>query len=358
MKTSPQLRFRLFFVACWMSGCSPIAAQMITGTWKGRINRQKVEIKIIQRGDSLTGTSYYYESGNNFRRYSIRGFFDESTNSVVWWDDQLIEERSGRLSIITPGRIPMLSRADFNCPGDGRMMLDGQAVKKEDETERRVDLHLDKTGQPLFEDEWDPVIENYTTGANDPEVIDSVAAIALQNQKQEKNQDSAPYAVNPVNKKAPDPQIPAINQKPEKEPVQSPSVAVTTADQSLPVSIEEKFERREKIFIKEIPISGDTVELRFYDNAEIDGDSISLFLNNRLLYRHIRLTGNAYIVKLALSDLPDTNELTMVAENLGTIPPNTSYMIALVNGIRHDAYLASSEGSSAMIRLVKKQPEP
>ncbi len=44
---------------------TPLAAQMITGTWKGRINSQKVEIKIIQKGDSLTGTSYYYESANN-----------------------------------------------------------------------------------------------------------------------------------------------------------------------------------------------------------------------------------------------------------------------------------------------------
>jgi hypothetical protein len=43
----------------------------------------------------------------------------------------------------------------------------------------------------------------------------------------------------------------------------------------------------------------------------------------------------------------------MVAENMGSIPPNTSYMVAIVNGQRQDAYLASTEGSSAMIRLVK-----
>src|SRR5688572_13531688 len=87
------------------------SAQMITGSWKGKINRQKVELKIIQSGDSLRGTSYYYESANNYRRYSIRGYFDVATNSAVWWDDQLIEERSTRFSISTPGKIPMLSRA-------------------------------------------------------------------------------------------------------------------------------------------------------------------------------------------------------------------------------------------------------
>ena len=102
-------------------------------------------------------------------------------------------------------------------------------------------------------------------------------------------------------------------------------------------------------------MSGDSVELRFYDNAEIDGDSISLFLNNRLLFSHIRLLGSAYVIKLAVSELQQTNELIMVAENLGSIPPNTSYMVALVNGNRYEARLESTEGSSAMVRFVKKE---
>jgi hypothetical protein len=46
----------------------------------------------------------------------------------------------------------------------------------------------------------------------------------------------------------------------------------------------------------------------------------------------------------------------MVAENLGAIPPNTSYMVALVGEKRYDAQLASTENSSAMIKLVKRNP--
>lgn len=135
-----------------------ISAQMITGTWKGKINKQRVEVKIIQQGDSLTGTSYYYESANNYRRYSIKGYFDGNTNAVVWWDDQLLEEKSGRFSISIPGNMPLLSRADFNCPGGGKMMLDGNAAEKEDETDIKGDVHLDKTNNPVFEDEWDFVL--------------------------------------------------------------------------------------------------------------------------------------------------------------------------------------------------------
>ncbi|HMP87625.1 MAG TPA: hypothetical protein PKE63_10135, partial [Lacibacter sp.] len=46
----------------------PGAAQMITGVWKGKIGNglraQRVELKLVQKGDSLVGTSYYYESPN------------------------------------------------------------------------------------------------------------------------------------------------------------------------------------------------------------------------------------------------------------------------------------------------------
>jgi hypothetical protein len=98
---------------------------------------------------------------------------------------------------------------------------------------------------------------------------------------------------------------------------------------------------------------GDSIEIRFYDNAEVDGDSISLFLNGRLLFQHIRLTDKAYTLKLPVSTLQETNELVMVAENLGAIPPNTSFMVAMSGDKRFEAMLASTENSSALIRLYK-----
>ena len=137
-----------------------------------------MQLKIIQNGDSLIGSSYYYESIDHYRRYSIKGYFDPETNEAVWWDDQLIEEKSGRLISPIPGKIPLLSRADFNCPGGSKMMLDGKAAKKEDDIEIKGDVHLDKSNNHMFDDEWDFVIDNYTVGANDPDIIDSIGLIA------------------------------------------------------------------------------------------------------------------------------------------------------------------------------------
>ncbi|MGO8055630.1 hypothetical protein, partial [Rhizobium leguminosarum] len=97
---------------------------------------------------------------------------------------------------------------------------------------------------------------------------------------------------------------------------------------------EEKFKSRKNIVQTIIPITANTIELRFYDNAQVDGDSIALFLNNRMIFKNIRLTDQAYTIKLNASELEDDNELVMVAENLGSIPPNTSFMVAIVGDKR------------------------
>jgi hypothetical protein len=323
---------------------SAIHAQMITGVWTGRINKQKVEVKIIQNGDNLTGTAYYYESGDRYRRYSIKGYFDPNTNEAVWWDDQLLEEKTGTFS--SPGKVPLLSRADFNCPGDGKMMLDGKASKVDNQKERAGDVDLDKTTRANFVDEWDFVIENYTVGTNDPDIIDSIGLISAIRKPNEEEpsrpiieEDTPVVAViEPSTKEIPKPDV-----KPKLPPVSSKQ----------PVTIQEKFTSRKKVFATEIPLSGDSIELRFYDNAQIDGDSISLFLNDKLIFEHIRLTEKAYTIKLPVAELSDANELIMVAENLGSIPPNTSYMVAVMDEKRYEARLESTEGSSALIRLVK-----
>ncbi len=323
---------------------------MITGVWKGKINRQKVEVKIIQNGDNLAGTVYYYESPSNYRRYSIKGYFDPNTNEAVWWDDQLLEEKPG--SISSPGKVPLLSRADFNCPGYGKMILGGKASRVENENEKAGDVNLDKTEWPDFTDEWDFVLENFTVGANDPDIIDSIALLSTAKRPiEEESIKSVPeekaVASTPAEQTVKEIQFP-------KKESKAPSKSLPVGETLKTPTIEEKFIARKKTFATEIPVSGDSIELHFYDNAQIDGDSISLFLNDKLIFEHIRLTEKAYSVKLPVTELNASNELIMVAENLGSIPPNTSYMVALVGEKRYEARLESTEGSSALIRLVKR----
>lgn len=318
---------------------------MITGIWKGKINQQNVEVKIIQKGDNLAGTAYYYESPDRYRRYSIKGYFDSDTNEAVWWDDELIENKTRRSS--KPGKIPMLSRADFNCPGSGRMMLEGSSSRVDNSKEKAGKVDLNKTSSSYFDDEWDFVIDNYTVGANDPEIIDS---IALLTQRKPAAGQERPNNLPPADPDSTTEIItikkPVLQDIPKNNPLDAiPPVAITT---------EQKFSTRINVFALEIPVRGDSIELRFYDNAQIDGDSISLFLNDKLIFQNIRLSDKAFIIRLDVSILQETNELVMVAENLGSIPPNTSYMVAIVGEKRYEARLESTEGSSALIRLVRK----
>lgn len=64
--------FCLLLAALLVSG-NAATAQQITGVWNGLIDGRKVELKLIQNGDSLTGTAYYYQSAQHYRQYSISG---------------------------------------------------------------------------------------------------------------------------------------------------------------------------------------------------------------------------------------------------------------------------------------------
>jgi hypothetical protein len=115
--------------------------------------------------------------------------------------------------------------------------------------------------------------------------------------------------------------------------------------------VQEKLDTRRQVVQATLPLVGDSIELQFFDNAEIDGDSIALFLNDRLLFEHVKLSAEPFVLKLAVAQLPPDASLSMVAENLGAIPPNTSFMMAFVNGQRYTARLESTEGTTAVIRF-------
>ncbi|RYG03942.1 MAG: hypothetical protein EOO02_07275 [Chitinophagaceae bacterium] len=334
-------------------------SQTITGAWKGKIGAYKTELKLIKKGDTLFGTSYYYLSKNNFRRYSIKGYFDSKTNDVIWWDDVLIEAK-GNGPLIGNWKDPYLSIVDFNCPGEDKMLLEGKSTDKNDKEKETGPVNMQKVATSTFADEWDFVLENYFVGANHPDIIDSVAKIAFAMPVIPKGFEAAPVPplpkFAPVEKPVelkPSTKSPGVVKENGKPVVKSPE-AVATPPVVATQTNAEKFATRNNKLQTVIPITAEKIELRFYDNAQVDGDSIALFLNGKMIFEHIRLTEQAYTVFLNASDLGDDNELVMVAENLGSIPPNTSFMVAILGDKRYEARLYANENSSALIRFVRK----
>ena len=118
--------------------------------------------------------------------------------------------------------------------------------------------------------------------------------------------------------------------------------------------IDPKYEKRNSDLIKTIEIDNVTISVDLYDNGEIDGDSISLFFNSKLILSHKRLTDKALTLKLDIDDKQDLNELIMYAENLGTIPPNTALMVVHDGDNRYEVRISSDLQKSGVIRFVHK----
>jgi hypothetical protein len=109
--------------------------------------------------------------------------------------------------------------------------------------------------------------------------------------------------------------------------------------------------------VPEIIVDTGTLRLDFYDNAQVDGDSITVLVNKNVVVSHQRLTTKPITTFIRI-DLNNTfQEIEMVAENLGSIPPNTAMLIITAGEKKYQLYLTSTESKSAMVRFVYDQKE-
>jgi hypothetical protein len=109
---------------------------------------------------------------------------------------------------------------------------------------------------------------------------------------------------------------------------------------------------RESVVVAHIPIKGtDTVRVELYDNGEIDGDSVSLFLNGDLLVQHVKLAAEPKILLIPIDKSLPVNNLLLVAENLGRLPPNTALMVVTVHGKSYNLFLSTDYKKNASIEF-------
>jgi hypothetical protein len=119
--------------------------------------------------------------------------------------------------------------------------------------------------------------------------------------------------------------------------------------------IEREFTERQDVISDEIEVEGDSLNVDFYDNGEIDGDSISIFYNKQLVAFHQKLSSRSVHFDLVLDSAKSINELTMFAENLGSIPPNTALMVIDDGKNKFNIRLSSSLEKNATIRIKRKK---
>ncbi|TCZ69351.1 hypothetical protein [Flaviaesturariibacter aridisoli] len=109
--------------------------------------------------------------------------------------------------------------------------------------------------------------------------------------------------------------------------------------------------------IPEVEVDTGMIRLDFYDNAEIDGDSISVRVNGATILTNKKLDITP-VTAFVHIDLEHTfQEVEMVAVNLGRIPPNTALLIVTAGSKRYKLYLTSTESKSAKVRFIYDPPK-
>ena len=110
---------------------------------------------------------------------------------------------------------------------------------------------------------------------------------------------------------------------------------------------------RENELVKTIITDEKEFKVELYDNGEIDGDRISVYHNNELIVSNKMLSDKPITFTIKADGVP-IHEFVMVAENLGTIPPNTSLMVITAGNQRYELFVTSTEQKNAVVRVEYK----
>jgi hypothetical protein len=162
----------------------------------------------------------------------------------------------------------------------------------------------------------------------------------------------------PIVKPAPKKANPA---PPPKKEVQTSQVVKPRADtSSKTISVVKQSQKifpppplvlktRENALVKRIETEESEIKIELYDNGEIDGDTVSIYHNNTLVKSHARLSDKPISFRISINEEKPLHELVMVAENLGSIPPNTSVMIITAGNKRYEVFISASDQKNAKV---------
>jgi hypothetical protein len=106
---------------------------------------------------------------------------------------------------------------------------------------------------------------------------------------------------------------------------------------------------RENELVKTITTNANQVEINIYDNGTVDNDTISVYVDKKLVLSKKRLSEKAIPLTINLDENINYHELVMVAENLGEIPPNTSLMVVKAGKQQYEVRITSTEQKNAVI---------
>lgn len=154
-------------------------------------------------------------------------------------------------------------------------------------------------------------------------------------------------------KDSPEPVLAAIEQV---DTVVEMNIITPPTPEKIPTKepLEEKkaYANRKQVIKETMHVPKDSIWIQVSDSNREDGDIISLEFNGKLLIKEYTLTSNKKGFRVKLK--PGINILTLVAHNLGEIPPNTAAIEVERADGRKLIVLESDMDTSESIQIIKE----
>lgn len=308
----------LFFIAA-----ADLQAQKnITGTWEGDLNGfQFLQLNIIQNGDQLCG--YTWDYVKNDQRSFCKAYFQGTY-------DRLLK------------RYFLTGTAFIGNSGDHFLMQLDLAFRIENgapvlvEQPTKFALAMAR----LTGDSSNLQFVYLRKVAPQPQqILDRMKDCLPKKKKQKKEIKDTVVKKQPV---------------PVPDSTRIIPAPVVTKKDSIPVlkdtvSIPKLLTNRKNKEQSHLEVNVKTITLNVYDNAVIDGDTVSIFYNGKLLLSHQRLSEKPIVINLELDEKQARHEITLFAENLGGIPPNTALVVVYAGNKRYELFSSASLEENAVL---------
>jgi len=112
---------------------------------------------------------------------------------------------------------------------------------------------------------------------------------------------------------------------------------------------------RNTAVLQTVSFKTDSLKLSLYDNGEVDGDTVTVVLNGQPIISRAGLTAKGMTMSISTSELKDSSELIMYAENLGRIPPNTGLLIVQDGVDRYQIRFSGDLQNNSAVILRRKR---
>jgi FtsZ-interacting cell division protein YlmF len=340
-------------------------------------NNYLTELVLKQKGNRVDGIfSYYFR--DKYQSFFVHGRYNPKTREVIIQNIPVIYFNSNStvnsidcntnfIAVIINSKVKSSLKGAFYHDERYKYMCPDLKVNYTlDRSDRKQDSVLE--AGPTDTKVWKPQADDYVVDV--AKTDQSIAAAGLPEKDAHPATEKSPVPTSPppadsakeIAAVKPTIAIPdssksmAAADSTKMTPDDSAAVAIVKpADKEDSKKIAESFIARKSVLNQVLEVESDSVRLSFYDNGEIDGDSISVFVNKRVVLTHQMLAAKALTMYLRLDSTLNDTEISMFAENLGKFPPNTALMVITDGKHRYEVFMSSSLTENSTIQLRRKK---